>query len=159
MWWLWKGKESLVEHENAVILLIWLWRFETFYEDICDQEAKYKQQLYCAMQWELSYDEQKQGGTFLAKQRAWAKITLKLMFTGKIAILVWSKIYMCTCLHAKLLQSCQTLQPYGLWPTRLLCPWDSPGKNTGVACHFLLQYEYIEDAKCNFLRRHLPNSR
>ena len=27
----------------------------------------------------------------------------------------------------------------GLYPTRLLCPWDSPGKNTGVGCHFLLQ--------------------
>ena len=27
----------------------------------------------------------------------------------------------------------------GLQPTRLLCPWDSPGKNTGVGCHFLLQ--------------------
>ena len=25
-------------------------------------------------------------------------------------------------------------------PTRLLCPWDSQGKNTGVGCHFLLQY-------------------
>ena len=24
-------------------------------------------------------------------------------------------------------------------PTGLLCPWDSPGKNTGVGCHFLLQ--------------------
>ena len=24
-------------------------------------------------------------------------------------------------------------------PARLLCPWDSPGKNTGVGCHFLLQ--------------------
>ena len=24
-------------------------------------------------------------------------------------------------------------------PTRLCCPWDSPGKNTGVGCHFLLQ--------------------
>ena len=24
-------------------------------------------------------------------------------------------------------------------PTRLLCPWDSPGSNTGVGCHFLLQ--------------------
>ena len=24
-------------------------------------------------------------------------------------------------------------------PTRLPCPWDSPGKNTGVGCHFLLQ--------------------
>ena len=32
-----------------------------------------------------------------------------------------------------------TLQTHGLWPTRLLCPWDSPGKNTGVGCHFLLQ--------------------
>ena len=24
-------------------------------------------------------------------------------------------------------------------PPRLPCPWDSPGKNTGVGCHFLLQ--------------------
>ena len=29
--------------------------------------------------------------------------------------------------------------PYGQQPTRLLCPQDSPGKNTGVGCHFLLQ--------------------
>ena len=36
-------------------------------------------------------------------------------------------------------QSCPTLQPHGLWPTRLLRPWDSPGKSTGVGCHFLLQ--------------------
>ena len=28
---------------------------------------------------------------------------------------------------------------YGMGPARLLCPWDSPGKNTGVSCHFLLQ--------------------
>ena len=28
---------------------------------------------------------------------------------------------------------------HGLWPTRLLCAWDSPGKNTGVGCHALLQ--------------------
>ena len=31
-----------------------------------------------------------------------------------------------------------SLQPHGLQPTRLLYPWDSPGKNTGVGCHFLL---------------------
>ena len=30
-------------------------------------------------------------------------------------------------------------QPHGLQPSRLLCPWDSPGKDTGVGCHFLLQ--------------------
>ena len=29
-------------------------------------------------------------------------------------------------------------RPHGLQPTRLLCPWDSPGKSTGVDCHFLL---------------------
>ena len=29
--------------------------------------------------------------------------------------------------------------PWGLQPTRLLCPWDFPGKNTGVGWHFLLQ--------------------
>ena len=32
-----------------------------------------------------------------------------------------------------------SLWPHGLWPTRFLCPWDFPGKNTGVGCHALLQ--------------------
>ena len=40
---------------------------------------------------------------------------------------------------AKSLQSCPTLQPHRQQPTRLPHPWDSPGKNTGVGCHFLLQ--------------------
>ena len=31
------------------------------------------------------------------------------------------------------------LPPHGLQPTRLLCPWDSLDKNTGVGCHALLQ--------------------
>ena len=32
-----------------------------------------------------------------------------------------------------------SLKPRGRWPARLLCPWDSPGRNTGVGCHALLQ--------------------
>ena len=32
-----------------------------------------------------------------------------------------------------------SVQPHRRQPTRLHCPWDSPGKNTGVGCHFLLQ--------------------
>ena len=32
-----------------------------------------------------------------------------------------------------------SLRPRGLQPSRLLCPWHFPGKNTGVGCHFLLQ--------------------
>ena len=33
----------------------------------------------------------------------------------------------------------ESLWPHGLQPTRLLCPCDFPGKDTGVGCHFLLQ--------------------
>ena len=32
-----------------------------------------------------------------------------------------------------------SLRSHGPWPARLLHPWDSPGKSTGVGCHFLLQ--------------------
>ena len=32
-----------------------------------------------------------------------------------------------------------SLWPHGLYPTRLLCSWHFPGKNSGVGCHFFLQ--------------------
>ena len=47
--------------------------------------------------------------------------------------------YIRVCVHAQLLQSYLTLSPCGLQPSRLLCPWDSPGKNPGVGGHALLQ--------------------
>ena len=37
------------------------------------------------------------------------------------------------------LHSLQQVRPHRQQPTKLLRPWDSPGKNTGVGCHFLLQ--------------------
>ena len=36
-----------------------------------------------------------------------------------------------------------SLRPHGLQPTRLLCPWDFPGKSTGVGCHCFLQNGYL----------------
>ena len=46
---------------------------------------------------------------------------------------------------AKSLQSCPTLcDPRGLQPTRLLHLRDSPGKNTGMGCLFLLQCMKVE---------------
>ena len=36
-----------------------------------------------------------------------------------------------------------SLRPYGLWSARLLCPWISPGKNTGMVCHALLQGMFL----------------
>ena len=55
--------------------------------------------------------------------------------------ILWSVsiLYMNAMLNAKSLQSCPTLWPHRGQPTRLPHPWDSPGKNTGVGCHFLLQ--------------------
>ena len=56
-------------------------------------------------------------------------------------ILEWVAIsFSNACRHAKSLQSLSnSVWPYGQQPTRLLHPRDSPGKNTGVGCHFLLQ--------------------
>ena len=45
------------------------------------------------------------------------------MFTGRYVTLVMS----------------DSVRPHRRQPTRLPCPWDSPGKNTGVGCHFLPQ--------------------
>ena len=36
------------------------------------------------------------------------------------------------------------MRPHRWQPTRLPCPWDSPGKNTGVGCHFLLQCRKVK---------------
>ena len=42
--------------------------------------------------------------------------------------------------HCLVTKSCLALlQAHGLYPTRFLCPWNFPGKNTGVGCHFLFQ--------------------
>ena len=42
-----------------------------------------------------------------------------------------------------------SLQPYEMQPTRLLCPWDSTGKNTGLGCHDLLQQIFPNPGKVN----------
>ena len=46
-------------------------------------------------------------------------------------------------IHGTCVLSCSdvsnSLRPYGSYSARLLCPWDSPGKNTGVGRHALLQ--------------------
>ena len=42
----------------------------------------------------------------------------------------------CMVLHHSV--TSDSLQPQELQPATLLCPWDSPGRNTGVGCHFLL---------------------
>ena len=52
------------------------------------------------------------------------------------------------------LKSCLTLlHAHGLQPTKHFCPWDFPGKNTGVGCHFLLQGIFLtQGLNLNLLR-------
>ena len=52
-----------------------------------------------------------------------------------VSSLLPRKPHIDTCVCAKSLQSCLIFCD----PTRLLCPWDSPGKNSRVSCHDLLQ--------------------
>ena len=42
-------------------------------------------------------------------------------------------------------------QPHGLQLTRLLCPWDFPGKKTGMGCHFLLQRDQTQGSNPSLL--------
>ena len=48
------------------------------------------------------------------------------------------------------------LRPHGLWPSRILCLWDFPGKNTRVGCHFLLQ-EMFQIQRSNLHLLHLQH--
>ena len=55
---------------------------------------------------------------------------LRIKYSLDLAV-IRMNVYMC--------QSRPTLQPHGLQSTRLLCPWNSLGKNTEVGCQSLLQ--------------------
>ena len=46
-------------------------------------------------------------------------------------------------------------RPHGLQPTRLLCPWDFPGKSTGVGCHCLLQLNVTSHHEMQVKTSHL----
>ena len=68
------------------------------------------------------------------------------------------RFYCCSCCFVA--QSRPTLRPCGLRPTRL-CPWDFPGSNTEVGCHFLLHKnplrgEIVFSRKCGHLHAKEP---
>ena len=54
-----------------------------------------------------------------------------------------SSYYCCCCCQVASVVS-DSVRPHRWQPTRLHRPWDSPGKNTGVGCHFLLQCKKVK---------------
>ena len=82
------------------------------------------------------------------------KLNIKLILTNLKQVLFWKNksflvkydfpsrvqhtiLYYATATVASVVSD--SVQPRRGQPTRLLCPWDSPGKSTGVGCHCLLQ--------------------
>ena len=60
---------------------------------------------------------------------------------------------LCMCMLVS--QSSPALRPQELYPTSLLYPWNSPGKNAGVGCHFLLQGSSLGLQHCRWILYHL----
>ena len=68
--------------------------------------------------------------------------TLNSTYSGKVFCLPG----VCSCSIVS-----NSLWPHGVKLTRLLCPWDFPGKNTAVGCHFLLQgIFWTQGSNCHF---------
>ena len=79
-------------------------------------------------------------------RRVWRRMDTCVCMAGSICcspktiriLLNWLRVpshYACSVTSAV----SDSVQPHGPQPTRLRCPWDSPGRNTGVGCHALFQ--------------------
>ena len=80
-------------------------------------------------------------GHFLRSLLLWLDLMKSFHFShphhwNSVLIYCFCTTYSC-CKVASVMSD--SVRPQRRQPTRLLCPWDSPGKNTGVGCHFLLQ--------------------
>ena len=65
------------------------------------------------------------------------KKVINVKWGHKGVVLFWEEGCCCCCWVASVVSD--SVRPYRQQPTRLRRPWDSPGKNPGVDCHFLLQ--------------------
>ena len=70
---------------------------------------------------------------------------LPAQFPTRSCFMLWLLLHWLVGLLLLFSQSVVTdsLWPHGLYPARHLCPWDSPGKNTGVGCQALLKRIFL----------------
>ena len=77
-------------------------------------------------------------------QLIWAKTRVKASSQDGLAHVCLVKMALCSV-------TCDSLWLHGLQHTRLLCPWNSPGKNTGVVYHALLQGIFLTQGSNPYL--------
>ena len=64
---------------------------------------------------------------------------------SKVLCVEWHQLCCCCCCCCSVASVVSdSVRPQRRQPTRLPCPWDSPGKNTGVGCHYLLQFMKVK---------------
>ena len=87
------------------------------------------------------WTEEPGGLQSIGLQRIWHNWSQLALYCATFQTLLYCIVHDCCCYLCYLVDKWfpTFLQPHGLWPARLLCPWGFPGKNIGVGCLFLLQ--------------------
>ena len=90
---------------------------------------------------QLSHPYMTTGKSIALTRRTFVDKVMCLLFNmwSRLVITFLPRSKCPSCLGVPLWAVSDSLQPHGLQPARLLCPWDSPGKNPGVSCHALFQ--------------------
>ena len=74
----------------------------------------------------------------------WSHIHSLIQMCSHHHCLTWTCSCCCCCCCYLASVVSDSVWPHRWQPTRLPCPWNSPGKNTGVGCHFLLQFMKVK---------------
>ena len=147
----WKCDESQVQELTLFYSLL-------FSADISET---IKTQLSRTMKETISFPitDATEGNTrsgFRKRSHTWKEMALRLLNSRRNLQCMWQKCLMSICMSVHMsvyicVDTCccckvasvvsDSVQPHRWQPTRLLCPWDSPGKKTGVDCHFLLHVD------------------
>ena len=81
--------------------------------------------------------------SFIVWRRQWVRLTTHAAIP--VGLPVPQKFISCGCSVASVVSD--AVRPHRWQPTRLPRPWDPPGKNTGVGCHFLLQCTKVKSER------------
>ena len=89
--------------------------------------------------WEIPQTEEPRGLPSIGLKRVgYDSSTQQQLLLALVWYICYTLMNQCVCVLLSSVMS-NSLQPYGLQSTRLLCPWNFLSKNTAVGCHFLLQ--------------------
>ena len=81
--------------------------------------------------WEMVRDREAWLAAVRRAPKSWTWLSTWMTKTTTVCV--------CVCVCVCVLSHVNSMRPHGLQPTRLLCPWNSLGKNTGLGHHSLLQ--------------------